>query len=225
MTDPLVVVRPEPGLSATLALARKMGLPAEGAALFAIRPRRWAPPDPSAIDALLIGSANAIVHGGPALADFAEKPVHAVGRKTADAARAAGFRIASVGSGGLQEVLGAVRAPQRLLRVAGAKHVALEPPPGVAVTTVIAYESVPLAMPESLALRLRDGGVVLLHSGEAGRHFARECDRHGIARKCLTLAALAPRIAEAAGTGWRAVHVAPSPEDAELLELVRDICT
>lgn len=225
MTRRVIAVRPEPGLAATLARAREMGLKAEGEALFEVRPRDWTAPDPGAIDALLVGSANAFAHGGEPLARFTDKPVHAVGEKTAEAARAAGFAVASTGTGGLQNVLDALPPPARLLRVAGAKHVPLDVPHGIAITTVIAYASVPLALSDRLAGWLREGAIVLLHSGESAHHFAAECDRLGIDRAALDLAALAPRIAEAAGEGWRAVHVAPEPSDAALLDMVRDLVT
>ena len=68
------------------------------------------------------------------------------------------------------------------------------------------------------------GATVLLHSGEAASHFAAECDRLGIARGIVRLAALAPRIAEAAGEGWRALAIAPQTRDRALLELARDMC-
>ncbi|QIQ85545.1 uroporphyrinogen-III synthase [Erythrobacter sp.] len=225
MTRRVIAVRPEPGLAATLARAREMGLEAEGEALFEVRPRDWTAPDPGAIDALLVGSANAFAHGGEQLARFTDKPVHAVGEKTAEAARAAGFAVASTGAGGLQNVLDALPPPARLLRVAGAKHVPLDAPQGISIATVIAYESAPLPLSESLAASLGEGALVLLHSGEAARHFASECRRLGVDRAALDLAALAPRVAEAAGEGWRAVHVAPEPSDAALLEMAHGLVT
>ena len=44
MTGTLIAIRPEPGLSATLATARAMGLPIQGEPLFAIRPVAWTSP-------------------------------------------------------------------------------------------------------------------------------------------------------------------------------------
>lgn len=225
MTRHVIAVRPEPGLAATLARAREMGIEAAGAPLFEVRPRDWTGPDPGEVDALLVGSANAFVHGGAQLSRFANKPVHVVGGKTAEAARAAGFAVATTGTGGLQSVLGAIAPRAKLLRVAGATHVPLEPPEGVSIRTVIAYESVALPLPAHLAEPLAQGGLVLLHSGEAARHFAAECDRLELLRTRIALAALAPRIAEAAGEGWRAVHVASEPSDAALLDLVRSLVT
>ena len=83
MTTRLLALRPEPGLKATLARARGMGLAITGHALSELRAVAWACPDPAAIDGLLIGSANAILHGGPQLARLAGKPVYAVGKATA----------------------------------------------------------------------------------------------------------------------------------------------
>jgi uroporphyrinogen-III synthase len=66
--------------------------------------------------------------------------------------------------------------------------------------------------------------LVLLHSAATARHFASECDRLGLARGTIALAALGPRIAAAAGEGWRAVHTAPRPDEAALLEMARELC-
>ena len=111
-----------------------------------------------------------------------------------------------------------------LLRVAGAEHVPLVPPPGVAILLRVAYETVALPLPAAFAARLRQGGVVLLHSAAAARHLAAECDRLGIPRAGLALAALGPRIAGAAGEGWRECRAAAAPREAELLALAGDMC-
>jgi uroporphyrinogen-III synthase len=137
----LLALRPEPGLTATLEKARAIGLAITGHALAQIRPVAWDCPDPAGIDGLLIGSANTFLHGGPNLARLTDKPVFAVGEATADAARAAGFAAAMVGSGGLQGVLDTIPAPRHLLRIAGEEHVALTAPAGVTFDEVIAYRS------------------------------------------------------------------------------------
>jgi len=224
MSFHLLALRPEPGLAATLAKARALGLAITGCALSEIRPVAWDCPDPARYDGLLIGSANAILHGGPALAGLRDKPVHAVGEATAAAARAAGFTVAMVGSGGLQGVLDAVSGPCRLLRVAGEEHVPLTAPAGVSFDTVIAYRSVALPLDPAAALLAGGDGLVLLHSAATARHFAGECDRLGLARSGIALAALGPRIAAAAGTGWAACHIAPRPDEAALLALACGLC-
>ena len=85
MSYRLLALRPEPGLAATLERAGAMGLAITGHALSEIRAVAWDCPDPAGIDGLLIGSANAILHGGPHLAQLREKPVYAVGEATAAA--------------------------------------------------------------------------------------------------------------------------------------------
>jgi uroporphyrinogen-III synthase len=220
----LLALRPEPGLSATLEKARAAGLAITGHALSEIRPVAWECPDPAGIDGLLIGSANAILHGGENLPRLADKPVFAVGEATAAAARAAGFAVAMTGSGGLQGVLDAIAPPCRLLRIAGEEHVPLTPPAGVTFVEVIAYRSVPLPIDPVGSLLGSGEALVLLHSAATARHFAAECDRLGLPRGAVTLAALGPRIAGAAGGGWAGVHIAASPDESTFLQLAFDLC-
>ena len=219
-----LALRPEPGLSATLEKARALGLGITGLALSEIRPVAWDCPDPAGFDGLLIGSANAFLHGGPNLALLKDKPAYVVGAATADAARAAGFNVAMTGSGGLQGVLDAIAAPRHLLRIAGEEHIPLTAPAGVTFTEVITYRSIALPLDPAAPLLGKGGALVLLHSAATARHFAEECDRLGLARHAIALAALGPRIAAAAGEGWAAVHTAPRPDETALLALARELC-
>lgn len=220
----VVTIRPEPGCSATVEAALALGLEVAGWPLFEIRACTWEPPAPDSIDALLIGSANAVRHFGPALERYRAKPVFAVGRATAAAADAAGLTVAATGSEDLQRLLDTLAAPMRLLRVTGAEHVALAAPAGLEIVTRVAYESVPAPLSPERAEQVGGGSLVLLHSAAAARHFAGECDRLLVARQNVGLAALAPRIAEGAGEGWREVRWAPDPNEAALLALARDMC-
>lgn len=222
---PVIVIRPEPGCAATLKAARERGLDARGFPLFAVCPLVWSAPPPQDFDALLIGSANALRHGGAALAAYRGMPAYAVGAATADAARRARLDVAGVGEGELQKALARLRPDhRRLLRLAGEARVTLAPPDGVSITERVVYASRPRPMPEALARCLRDPAVVLLHSGEAARHFASLCDDGGIARAGIRLAAIGPRVAEAAGTGWDEVAVADRPHDTALLALAMEMC-
>ncbi len=224
MSFHLLALRPEPGLAATLEKARAMGLAITGQALSAIRPLGWECPDPAGIDGLLIGSANAILHAGENLERLTAKPVYAVGEATAAAARAAGFTVAMTGSGGLQGVLDAIAAPCHLLRIAGEEHVPLTPPAGVTFAEVIAYRSEALPLDPAAPLLASGEALVLLHSAATASHFAAECDRLGLNRARITLAALGPRIAAAAGEGWDAVHTAARPDEVTFLQLAFDLC-
>jgi uroporphyrinogen-III synthase len=220
---PVIVIRPEPGCSASVAGGLALGLDAHGFPLFEVSSRAWHPPGRD-FDGLLVGSANVFRHGGSALDALRALPVHAVGQTTAEAARGAGFTVAGVGALGLQAVLDGLAAPTHLLRLAGADHVALTVPDGITLDTCIIYASEPLPMPAELAGVLGNAAVVLLHSAAAAGHFAAECDRLRVPRANLRLAALGPRIAAAAGEGWAACHAAASPTEAALLALAADLC-
>ncbi len=226
---PAIVLRPSPGGERTVAAARAAGLDAHGFALSAISPRAWDPPTSGGIDALLLGSANALRHAGRALDAYRGKLAYVVGEQTARASRDAGLAIAAIGGGGLQQVLDDMRpgdeqSDLRLLRLAGATRIPLAPPPGVSIVERVVYASEPVAMPVVLAALLARPAVVLLHSAAAAAHFARECDRLQVDRSRIALAALGPRIARAAGEGWRACVAANRPDDAALLALARAMC-
>jgi uroporphyrinogen-III synthase len=224
MTAPIVVIRPEPGCSATVKQGGEAGLAIEPWPLFEIRPLEWDPPPHEAIDGLLLGSANALRHAGPALDAFRGKPGYAVGGMTAAAAELAGLQVVAVGSGGLQSMLDTLRPPLTLLRLAGEENIALRPSPGIGIETRVVYRNVALPMPAGLADTLRHRALVLLHSAAAARHLGVECDRFGITRSAVAVAALSSRIAEAAGEGWRDCRAAGDPRDAALLALARDMC-
>ena len=85
-------------------------------------------------------------------------------------------------------------------------------------------ELAPLPLPGAVASRIGEGALVLLHSAAAARHFAAECDRLGVPRSRVRLAALGPRIAAAAGEGWAEVRSATEPREPPLLALARDMC-
>ena len=222
---PLIIIRPQPSCDATLAAARDLHFDAHGFPLFAIRPLAWDAPPRDSFDALLIGSANALRHGGGALAGWRGTPAYAVGETTAEAARAAGLDVIATGEGGLQALLGTLKPDhRRLLRLAGQKRVALVAPPGVILSERIVYASEAQPMPAVLADMLKKPCVVLLHSAEAAHHFAGQCDTHAIPRRRIALAALGPRIAAAVGDGWAAVTAAAAPNDHALLELAGEMC-
>jgi len=224
MNGRIYAIRPEPGSSATVAAGREAGLAVTGCPLFEIHPVAWDPPPAERIDGLLLGSANALRQAGPGLDALRGKPAFAVGIATARAAEAAGLTVAAVGRSGLQALLASQRPPLTLLRLAGEQHVPLKCPLGIIIETRVAYRNVALPMPDALVAGLGAGGVVLLHSAAAARHFAAECDRLGIPRPAVALAALGPRIAVAAGEGWREVRWADAPHEPALLALARDMC-
>ncbi|HWU03337.1 MAG TPA: uroporphyrinogen-III synthase [Novosphingobium sp.] len=232
MTLPLLILRPAPGDGATLAAARAAGLDALAFALFATASTAWAGPDPQAVDALLLGSANALRLAGPGLAAYAGLPALCVGEATAQAAREAGLAVAAVGQGGLQALLDTVGAdcPPRLLRLAGAERVALTPPAGVTMAECTVYASRPQPMPATMALLLRahalPGAVVMLHSAAAARHLRAECARLSVPLGRIHALAIGPRVAEACApmADWAGVHVASAANDKAMLALALQLC-
>lgn len=220
MTRAAIVLRPEPGNAATVAAARALGLDAVALPLFAMAPVAWAVPRAEPYAGLLAGSAALFRLGGPGLDALRGLPVHAVGDATAAAARAAGYAVAQVAGGGLQPLVSAL-APGRYLRLAGEAHVPLALPAAVTVDTRVVYAANALPLPDDAPV---EGAVVLLHSGEAARHFAGECARLGLDRGRIALACLAPRIGEMAGPGWQALGIAEERTDQALLALARQMC-
>ena len=56
----VLVLRPEPGASATIAKARAMGLEPIAVPLFTIEPVEWAAPDPTGFDGLCFGGCGTL---------------------------------------------------------------------------------------------------------------------------------------------------------------------
>src|SRR5204862_3541714 len=101
----VIVLRPEPGASATVGRARRRGIEAVALPLFETEPIAWEAPDPARFDALLLTSANAVRLGGDQLDALRALPVHAVGEATAYAAREAGFEVASISDAGVDRLV------------------------------------------------------------------------------------------------------------------------
>lgn len=222
---PLIVIRPEPGCSASTAAARAARIEAHAFPLFEIAAKSWEATSPEGFDALLVGSANVFRHGGPGLRGLLGLPVLVVGESTGAAARAAGFQVAATGSGGLQRLLDTMpKEYRRVLRLAGDERIALTVPKHLHLEERVVYISRPVPFPPELAALLRAPAIIALHSADAARHLTAQCVSHAIRRAPLRLAALSPRIAAAAGDGWGEVAAAPMPDDKALLALARQMC-
>lgn len=201
MSRPLAVLRPEPGLTATADAIVARGHRAVRVPLFDVSALAWDAPDPSAYDALLLTSANAVRHGGPQLARLRGLPVHAVGSATAAAARDAGFTVVAVGSGGVDDLA----LHGRVLHLAGREHRARA---GVDVVPV--YASDVIAADTAL---LADT-VSLVHSPRAGRRLAEVAGRRGD----IGVAAISSAAADAVGIGWAAIAIAATTSDSALID-------
>lgn len=225
MTRPLALLRPEPGWSASAAAAREAGIEVIGQPLFEGEAIDWQMPS-GEFDGLLIGSAAVLRFAGPQLDQSRHLPVHAVGETTAAAARAAGFAVARTGEAGLQALLDArAGEARRFLRLGGDERVPLVPHPGQSVTECAVYRMVSRPIDPDLAIALAERRpLVALHSAAAARHFVQEINRLAIAPEAVSLLALGPRIAEAAGLGWAELHIAEHPNEAALLAKAAALC-
>lgn len=211
----LLLLRPEPGLSASADRARGVGLEVIAIPLFRVEPIAWSPPDASRYDALLLTSANAIRHGGAGVDAFKHLPVHAVGTATADAARATGFAIASIGEGGVDALLGGLPSDVRLLHLAGQDiH---QPTAGRQIDRQIVYRSAAIADP---GLPPLDGLVIAVHSPRAGARLAEVAGP----RANAAIAAISVAAGAACGADWQSVDIATAPDDASLLALAARLC-
>lgn len=184
---------------------------------------------------VIVTSANApdAIANNPSRDALVKLPLFAVGRRSAEAARAAGFANVTSADGDISALtrLVATRRPvpsAALLYLAGenrtgdlaadlARH-------GIAVTTAVVYRAVTLPFPPALigALNASDVGAVLHFSvRSAGNYIA------GAKAAGLLAAALAPRqlclsqqIAEPlAAAGAADIAVATRPDEAALLDL------
>ena len=211
----LLVLRPEPGASATVDRARAAGLDATSVPLFEIEPVEWDAPEAGSFDGLLLTSANAIRVGGERLKELRGLKTYAVGAATAEEAREAGFDIAATGDSGVDRLLGSIDSSLKLLHLCGAdRRKPLEA--RQKITPVAVYRAAPIQSPD---LSDVSGSVVLIHSPRAGRRFAElVSDRSSIA-----IAAISPAAA-AVGDGWKSVDVAHQPSDEALLALAARLC-
>jgi uroporphyrinogen-III synthase len=216
----LAVLRPEPGASDTVRKARQRGLDVFPLSLFDVEPVAWEVPDISRFSALLLTSAQALLHGGVGLNALKSLPVYAVGGATAEAARDAGFDIAASGDGGVDELLRKTSPGVKLLHLCG-EHRRTPANPQQAITPISVYRSRERPSPE---LTQAEGAVVLVHSPRAAAVFRKMLGAVRFNRASVAIAAISTAAAEAAGGGWKSVDVAEQPSDDALLALVERLC-
>jgi uroporphyrinogen-III synthase len=212
----VLVLRPEPGASATVERARQRGLDAFAVPLFEIEPVEWSAPDAASFDGLLITSANAMRAAGDRLQGLRGLKVYAVGDATALAARDEGFDVAAVGDAGVERLLASIEADLRLLHLGGEDRKEI----GDArqdISSITVYRSRPIENPD---LSGTAGAVALIHSPRAARRFAELVSNRG----SIAILAISPDAAEAAGHGWQSVECAERPTDDALLALAASLC-
>ncbi len=212
----VLVLRPEPGASATVERARAMGLDALAAPLFAVEPVAWEALEQASFDGLLLTSANAVRCAGEQLGQFRGLKAYAVGEATADAARDAGLDIAATGDSGVDRLLGSIEGELKLLHLCGEDR--REPLDSrQRITAIAVYRSQPVDAPD---LGQVVGSIAIVHSPRAGRRLAELVDD----RAKTAIVAISSAAAEAVGDGWQCVQVAESPSDEAMLALAARLC-
>ena len=221
---PILVLRPEPGASATAKWLRDMGLEPVMLPLFEIAPLDWDAPDAARFDALALSSANALRHGGSGLASLTDLPVYAVGEATATAARAAGFAVAGVGTGGIAGLEPLLRSDgrSRILRLTGRDFIDFAPH-DMQVETIPVYAARETPVDAERLRVLSSGGIALLYSVRAAERFDALLIEAGRARSDFRIVAISPAVADAAGAGWMAVAAASESHEASLLSALQNM--
>lgn len=226
MSAPLLLVtRPEPEASATVAAAEAAGFRAVAAPLLAIRPVAARAAGPDRPDAVLLTSARSAALLRAARPDLSPAiPLFAVGPRSAEAARAAGFTsVTATASDGQAALAAAVAAGHcRILHGRGTAHRRLAVPPGVELLPLPLYAArAARVLPAAARAALGAGAITLLFSPRTAAVFRRLVARAGLAPESLAIVALSGPVMAAAGPGWRAVEVAARPGTAEVLAAAR----
>ncbi len=230
-----LLTRPRPESEALAARLARLGIEALVEPLLTIHEVADAKLDPTGVQALVVTSANgARALGRVAAGDAVARalPVFAVGRTSAEAARAAGFALVESAEGDVAALAALLRArldpaDGALLHAAGSVTAGdlAGDLGGFEVRRAVLYRAEPVAAlsgPAQAALAAGDLDVVLLYSPRTAANFARLVTAAGLSDACRDLAALclSPAVADAlTGLDFRRVEVAPRPEEAALLAL------
>ena len=223
---PVLVIRAQPGAAETGARAAVLGLDCRIVPLFAAQAVPWEAQDAAGFDAVMLTSAHAPRHAGPAIAAYRHLPCYAVGESTAAVAGHSGFADVRPGTGDGDALLALMERDgvRKAVHLCGRNRRAYARP-GLSIdrTTVYAVDGVE-SLPAAALTAMREEPIVLLHSPRAASHFAALTDDAGLNRGHVSLAAISQAAAEAAGPGWRRIAVAGRPRDEALLEIAAKLC-
>lgn len=217
----LLITRPAGESSRSINIARSMGFDSILSPLFRIVSLPFEIPE-KLPQALLFTSPRAPEHSVRQEPQLTAIPCWAVGKRTADAAREAGFTIAYEGVGdGLQPVKAAAAAGiTSLLHLCGEAVAQPQPLTGIEVSRIPVYAAQPLpALSAEAAEELKAGRIfaTMLFSGRTASHFSELLKEEGLARARHRIIAISPAAAAAAGDGWKAIHIAERPSLNEML--------
>jgi uroporphyrinogen-III synthase len=230
----IVVTRPQDDGTRTAKALRVRGHEALVAPLMRVEPVKadigghWG--------ALIVTSANAAgaIAGNPAHEALIKLPVLAVGRRSADAARQAGFADVTSAGGDLRDLVLLIAARRAdacapLLYLAGEDRAAdllgELAVHGIAAEMRIVYRAVTAPFPSELIAALKAGEIdaVLHFSRRSAENYLAGARHAGIVEQALGVRhfCLSVWIAEPlSGAGASRIAIAPRPDEAALLELL-----
>lgn len=207
----------------TAGRATALGLQPVCYPLFQVRPCVWDAPDPAEFDAIMLTSANALLHGGPQLDRFKHLPAFAVGEATGEAAREAGFTVAAAGRSDVNALVKIVAAQgyRRIFHPCGRDRRTFDPAP-LAIIHRYVYEAAEAGDAKGLQAAMPEKAVALLHSPRAARRLAKLIALPE--RQRLQVAAISAAVFNAAGEGWGPGGIATKVSDEALLALAITLC-
>jgi uroporphyrinogen-III synthase len=228
----ILVTRPEPEAQATVDRLAGRGFEAIAAPVLRIRP---VPDAPIPLDcaALLVTSANAVraLEGRPETGRLLAKPVFAVGDRTAEVARGAGFsdvRSAAGDVGDLERMIVSAVGPNagRLVHLSGRETAGdLQgrlAAAGFDAERIVVYEAVAAPdLPADAVRLLKEGEVkaVLLYSPRSASLFGRLAAAAGAPVAAAAAVVLSDKVAEAArAAGFARIAVAARPDEGALFD-------
>ena len=224
----LLVTRPEADGARTAAALSARGHTVMVAPLLHVAPVAFALPRQQ-FDAVVLTSANATraLAAHPARATLTALPAFTVGRHTAAAARAAGFRDVTFAEGDKEDLAALLRAragKHALLYLAGEDRAGDAADWGVPVLTMVAYRarkderfSPPVAA--ALAQSALDG--VLHFSRRSAQAYVDCAAREGSSALAPVHFCLSRQVAQPLrAAGAATIRIAPGPDEAALIELV-----
>ncbi len=233
----MLITRPEPEAERTQAALAALGHDVIRAPVLAIEPSDNAAFGAGPWDAALATSANALraIARHPRLAELAAVPLFAVGRRTAEAAKSAGFAQVVSADSDEQALVKAIEKSfagrrARFLYLAGeeqARDLAGDLlRAGFQVQTAVVYRAVAARrLPEKARADLSSGRIdgVLHYSRRSAEAFVRLAEAAGVAGQALAAAhfCLSEQVAEPlASAGARRIMVAAKPDEPSLFRLL-----
>jgi uroporphyrinogen-III synthase len=230
----VVITRPQPAAERTAAALAARGHDVWTVPLMQV--------EPVAADlagdwgAVTVTSANApaAIAGNPARAGLLTLPLLAVGQRSAEAARAAGFTEVTSAGGDVRDLLRTLTT-RRLDKVAPLLYLAGEDRTtdlaaelaahGIAAEMRVVYRAAPLPLPDELVAALEAGDVeaVLHFSRRSAENYVSGARAAGIADEALAVRhyCLSAQVAEPLqAAGAKRVAIAPRPQEAALIELL-----